>query len=238
MHRTPKNIYILNLGISGISTAIICIPPTLIQCLYGGKWYFGLIACKLMPAMQGTNILVSSGTITAIAIDRWLSITQVSNGLPSKLSHTKVCLINVSIWLVSFVIASPILVFQTIENVDLPWTSYTMCVEVWPTPIMKNTFTIIILCVQYLLPLIVLPVVHSKVFTIFHMDMLTTSLQQLTLVFLVDIKISGGKFWFCVGCQAAGKGAEAESQDDSCPLLHRCHFCHFLSSSPYFLHNH
>jgi len=163
MQRTPKNIYILNLGISGISTSLICVPPTLVQCLYGGKWYFGLIACKLMPAMQGTNVLVSSGTITAIAVDRWLSITQVSNGLPNQLSHRKVCLINVAIWLVSFIIASPILVFQTIESVDLPWTSYSMCVEVWPTAFMKSSFTIIILCVQYLMPLIVLPVVHSKI---------------------------------------------------------------------------
>eukprot|EP00090_Calanus_glacialis_P030598 TRINITY_DN49497_c0_g1_i1.p1 TRINITY_DN49497_c0_g1~~TRINITY_DN49497_c0_g1_i1.p1 ORF type:complete len:192 (+),score=70.90 TRINITY_DN49497_c0_g1_i1:74-577(+) len=38
-----------------------------------------------------------------------------------------------------------------------------MCVEVWPHPYMKNTFTILILCIQYLLPLIVLPVVHSQI---------------------------------------------------------------------------
>ena len=59
MHRTPKNIYILNLGISGISTSLLCIPPTLMQCLYGGKWYLGLTACKLVPALQGTNTLVA-----------------------------------------------------------------------------------------------------------------------------------------------------------------------------------
>ena len=163
MHRTPKNIYIFNLGISGLSTALICIPPTLIQCLYGGKWYLGLIACKLVPTMQGTNMLVSSGTITAIAVDRWLSITQVSNGFPSKMTHTKVFLINLTIWILAFAVASPILAFQTIERIDLPWTSYSICVEMFPQQWMKNTFTIIILCFQYLLPLIVLPIVHSQV---------------------------------------------------------------------------
>ena len=65
-HRTPKNLYILNLGVSGIATSVICIPPTLIQCLYGGKWYLGLVACKLVPTMQGTNILVSTGDIYVI----------------------------------------------------------------------------------------------------------------------------------------------------------------------------
>ena len=163
MQRSPKNIYILNLGFSGISTALICIPPTVIQCLYGGKWYLGLVACKLVPAMQGTNILVSSGTITAIAVDRWRSITQVSSGLPNKSSHQKVILINLAILSVSFLVASPILFFQTIETIDLPWTSYTMCVEAWPRSWMKTSFTIIILCIQYLMPLIVLPIVHSQV---------------------------------------------------------------------------
>jgi len=161
-HRTPKNLYILNLGISGISTCIICIPPTLTQCLYGGKWFLGLIACKLVPTMQGTNTLVSTGTITAIAVDRWFSITQGS-GLPTRMTHTKVAIINIAIWIISFLFASPILAFQTLETVDLPWTKYSMCVEVWPQTYMKNTFTIIILCIQYLLPLIVLPTVHSQI---------------------------------------------------------------------------
>ena len=113
--------------------------------------------------MQGTNILMSSGTITAIAVDRWLSITQVNDGFPRKMTHAKVALINLSIWLISFTIASPVLVFQTLERISLPWTSYSMCVEVWPHRYMKNAFTILILLIQYLLPLIVLPVVHSQV---------------------------------------------------------------------------
>ena len=53
--------------------------------------------------------------------------------------------------------------FQEIEEVSLPWLQYSMCVEVWPAQWMKNSFTIIILCIQYLLPLIVLPLVHSQV---------------------------------------------------------------------------
>ena len=75
-HRTPKNLYILNLGVSGLSTSVVCLPPTLAQCLYGGKWFLGVAACKLVPCMQGTNVLVAAGTITAIAVDRWYSITR------------------------------------------------------------------------------------------------------------------------------------------------------------------
>ena len=56
-HRTPKNLYIVNLAVSGISMCVICIPPTLIQCLYGGKWFLGLAACKLVPAIQGMKAM-------------------------------------------------------------------------------------------------------------------------------------------------------------------------------------
>jgi 7 transmembrane receptor (rhodopsin family) len=52
-HRTPKNLYIVNLAIAGISMCVICIPPTLWQCLYGGEWFLGRFACKLVPTMQG-----------------------------------------------------------------------------------------------------------------------------------------------------------------------------------------
>ena len=52
---------------------------------------------------------------------------------------------------------------QTLETVDLPWAMESLCVEVWPHPYMKHTFTILVLCAQYLLPLIVLPVVHAQV---------------------------------------------------------------------------
>ena len=69
-HRNPRNLYILNLGISGILTCLVCLPPTLSQCLHGGKWFLGLVACKVVPTIQGTNNLVITGTITDIAVTR------------------------------------------------------------------------------------------------------------------------------------------------------------------------
>ncbi len=56
-HRTPKNLYIVNLAIAGLSMCGICIPPTLSQCLYGGEWFLGRFACKLVPTMQGRMLV-------------------------------------------------------------------------------------------------------------------------------------------------------------------------------------
>ena len=41
-----------------IIISVICLPPTLAQCLYGGKWFLGLAACKLVPTMQVLIIMV------------------------------------------------------------------------------------------------------------------------------------------------------------------------------------
>ena len=81
---------------------LFCVPPNMVQILYGGNWHFGEFACKLVPAVQGkgkilffmdllynrtikkiycfsgANILISAFTIMVIAIDRWRSVTNTN----------------------------------------------------------------------------------------------------------------------------------------------------------------
>ena len=52
-NRNPRNMYIANLSISGIIMTLFCVPPTLLQILYGGWWHLGVVACKLVPVIQG-----------------------------------------------------------------------------------------------------------------------------------------------------------------------------------------
>lgn len=68
MH-TPRNLYIVNLTASDMSLCVICMPFTLVSIIQR-HWDLGLVMCKLVPALQGANILVSVGTITVIALDR------------------------------------------------------------------------------------------------------------------------------------------------------------------------
>ena len=50
---------------------------------------------------------------------------------------------------------------QELQSIDM--FGYSMCVEDWPHPLLKPAVTVAILCIQYLLPMLVLPVVHSLV---------------------------------------------------------------------------
>ena len=54
-HRNPRNLFVLNLVISGLLTCLLCLPPTLLQCLRTGQWSLGVAACKIVPAIQGES---------------------------------------------------------------------------------------------------------------------------------------------------------------------------------------
>ena len=46
---------------------------------------------------------------------------------------------------------------QSLEEIEMLDTSFTVCVESWPHNLMKSLFTMLILFSQYILPIIVLP---------------------------------------------------------------------------------
>ncbi|XKL61080.1 hypothetical protein PGB90_008137 [Kerria lacca] len=66
---SPKNLFIVNLAVADLLLCAICMPFTLLS-LLKRRWTLGQLMCKLVPIIQGSNIMVSSGTITAIAFDR------------------------------------------------------------------------------------------------------------------------------------------------------------------------
>lgn len=66
---SPRNLYIVNLAIADFLLCVVCMPFTLVS-LLRRRWTLGVLLCKLVPIAQGANIIVSSGTIAAIAFDR------------------------------------------------------------------------------------------------------------------------------------------------------------------------
>lgn len=109
MH-TARNLYIVNLTISDISLCIICMPFTLIK-LLRTPWTLGPVLCKSMVVLQGTNIMVSVGTITVIALDRYYTICKRTT---ESLDNTRrrVIISIVLIWVISFIITLPLMFYQ------------------------------------------------------------------------------------------------------------------------------
>ena len=61
---------------------------------------------------------------------------------------------------------SPLLLYQTVDRMYLPTTDIVLmqvCTEQFPSDFYKHGFTVVILIVQYIVPLLVLPFVHTKI---------------------------------------------------------------------------
>lgn len=107
MH-TPRNLYIVNLSISDMTMCVICMPFTLIRILRR-QWNLGFFLCKLVPVLEGSNIMISIGTITMIALDRYFTIVRRHNSVSSR-SSVIICIICV--WAFSILFTMPLAYYQ------------------------------------------------------------------------------------------------------------------------------
>lgn len=114
MH-TPRNLYIVNLTVSDISLCFICMPFTLVMILRR-QWTLGPLLCKLVHVLQGTNIFVSVGTITVIALDRYFTICKrASTDVNS--TRRRVVVSIVLIWFVSLLASMPLFFYQVSKSI-------------------------------------------------------------------------------------------------------------------------
>ncbi|KAF6212176.1 hypothetical protein GE061_012697 [Apolygus lucorum] len=107
MH-TARNLYIVNLTVSDLTLCMICMPFTLVH-IINRPWTLGVALCKLVPFVQGTNIMVSVGTITVIALDRYFTIVRGQDGPTTR---RRVIISIIAVWALSMLTTAPVLFFQ------------------------------------------------------------------------------------------------------------------------------
>lgn len=106
MH-TSRNLYVVNLAVSDITLCLVCMPFTLASILQH-QWTMGSAFCKLVPLLQGTNIMVSVGTITVIAVDRYWVIVRGSAQNERRAVYVSIA----TVWLLAVVTTSPVAYYQ------------------------------------------------------------------------------------------------------------------------------
>ncbi|KAH9492744.1 hypothetical protein Btru_026229 [Bulinus truncatus] len=161
--RTPRNIFIINLAISDFTLCMFTQPLNMYLLLYK-QWSLGQFMCKFVTMAQGTNLFVSTISITAIALDRFQVIVYPTKDSMKKLGAA-VALI--SIWLISFLIASPALLFSVVHRnqvlEQVPNVYFYYCLEDTSMDIEKRAYSVAQMVVQYVLPFIILSVAHLRI---------------------------------------------------------------------------
>ncbi|KAH9588433.1 hypothetical protein MS3_00005833 [Schistosoma haematobium] len=114
--RTRGNLFILNLAISDLTLCLITQPFNLLRLLTNNyNWILGQFMCKFSAMFQGTNIFVSTFSITAIAIDRFQPQNRVLD------------LINILQIRRIFILTHELLLC------DVSFLSYTLSINYYPT---------------------------------------------------------------------------------------------------------
>uniref|UniRef100_G3TUR9 Neuropeptide Y receptor type 5 n=1 Tax=Loxodonta africana TaxID=9785 RepID=G3TUR9_LOXAF len=162
--KTIVNFLIGNLAFSDILVVLFCSPFTLTSVLLD-QWVFGKVMCHIMPFLQCVSVLVSTLILISIAIVRYHMIKRpLSNSLTANHGYFLIA----TVWTLGFAICSPLPVFHSLVELQETFGSETLssrylCVESWPSDSYRIAFTISLLLVQYILPLVCLTVSHTSV---------------------------------------------------------------------------
>ncbi|KAH8288324.1 hypothetical protein KR054_001149, partial [Drosophila jambulina] len=168
--RTARNLFILNLAISDLLLCLVTMPLTLMEIL-SKYWPYGScsILCKTIAMLQALCIFVSTISITAIAFDRYQVIVYPTR---DSLQFVGAVTILACIWALAILLASPLFIYKEMINTETPQLlqqiglqdTIPYCIEDWPSSNGRFYYSIFSLCVQYLVPILIVSVAYFGIY--------------------------------------------------------------------------
>ncbi|XP_002740053.1 prolactin-releasing peptide receptor-like [Saccoglossus kowalevskii] len=155
--RNVTNFFIANLAASDFFMCIFCIPWTLAHSLMK-TWVFGESMCRFVPLVQASSVYVSVISHVVIAIDRYIAVIYPLKPRLTRYSGTAVI---VASWIIACCLASPVAVYThlfDLRDFDLG----IACFELWPNRERRIAYSITLILVQYIVPLIIVSVCYAK----------------------------------------------------------------------------
>ena len=149
-----NDFFVLNLSVSDLCLIIFCLPPLIYVGLVGfvGSRFY----CKFVWPMVTVSYCASVYTITSMACYRCRVLLRPFELPPSK----KTVLLWIStIWFLSFVVATPLIVVSKFRE-DFHGST---CFEDWPNISFKRGYTVALFILQYLLPLLTIAVAYIRI---------------------------------------------------------------------------
>ncbi|KAM8765964.1 pyroglutamylated RF-amide peptide receptor [Rhynchonycteris naso] len=161
--RTVPNIFICSLALSDLLIAFFCIPVTMLQNV-SDTWLGGAFVCKLVPFIQSTAVMTEILTMTCIAVERHHGLVHPFRMRWQYTNRRAFTMLGV-VWLVAVIVGSPMLHVQRLEiKYDFLYEKqHVCCLEEWTSPVHQRVYTTFILVIIFLLPLVVMLTLYSKI---------------------------------------------------------------------------
>ncbi|KAK9685470.1 7 transmembrane receptor (rhodopsin family) [Popillia japonica] len=106
---------VATLAVGDLLITVFCVPFTSISYLKQ-YWSFGSFLCPVVNYSQAVAVFVSSYTLVAISIDRYMAIMWP---LRPRMTKRLASLIILTVWIISMVTVAPILVFSKLTQPNL-----------------------------------------------------------------------------------------------------------------------
>lgn len=159
--RTVTNYFIVNLACSDIMMSVLCIPFTFIANLLMKYWPFGPILCPIVTYAQVVTVFLSAFTLLAISLDRYIAIIYP---LRPRMTTKQAAIVISVIWFLSLAVPLPVAILSRIEtSVDETGALRDYCNEDWPSQRQRYIYSLVIMVLQYFLPLFVLMFTYTRI---------------------------------------------------------------------------
>ncbi|XP_015108325.1 RYamide receptor [Diachasma alloeum] len=160
--KTVTNYFIVNLAFGDILMAVFCVPTSFVSTLILQYWPFGPEMCPGVNYSQAVSVLVSAYTLVTISIDRYVAIMWP---LKPRMSRRQAKLLIMAVWLLALTVSSPIAVVSQLlqPNDKYKMCDQFICQEYWPSAHQRYYYSIALLVLQYLVPLVVLMFTYSSI---------------------------------------------------------------------------
>ncbi|KAH9515873.1 Neuropeptide Y receptor [Dermatophagoides farinae] len=163
--RTSQNLFIVNLAISDLLLCFFTIPFSLFE-IATKFWPYGVTMCKLVQALEGTSIFVSTLSIIAIALDRYnVILRSVSPDQHRRTTVVPIFLKLILIWIIGIILSMPLFLVRTVESHYIgmgPIHTINFCIEKWPIDNGRAYYSVLSMLIQYVGPIIIVSVVYAR----------------------------------------------------------------------------
>lgn len=156
---TVTNFFMGSLAACDVLISFI-IPFTVLSNLVFLYWPFGAFLCPFISLIQLVTTLLRALTLVAMTCDRYYVLSRPFKG---RLLAKQAKLLIVGIWIFSFIVCLPSGVFSKVIYLPYEPGSSGLCVEVWPQDTLRHVYGVVIMVMQYFVPLVLMLATYSHI---------------------------------------------------------------------------
>ncbi|KAM5164572.1 prokineticin receptor 1 [Mantella aurantiaca] len=162
--RNVTNLLIANLAISDFIVAIVCCPFEMDYYVVKQlSWEHGHILCASVNYLRTVSLYVSTNTLLAIAVDRYLAIV---HPLKPRMNYQTASFLIVLIWIISLLIAIPSAYFATESGIIIVKSQEKIfCGQIWPVDqqIFYKSYFLFIFAIEFVGPVIIMTFCYARI---------------------------------------------------------------------------